>query len=160
LGTQIVEFDVSAKFKQLWCTFTQEHPEVSFGHLPGLFDLAASMHGVTNRSLLAIDERKRVTALLPLFEVQSRKLRIVPWRMLVSSIEFPGGPLFSPKLPDKLREETLKQLLGHAANVARQCNASEIHIAYPTTIGAEYTIERFRFYPLRSFGFVEENIVC
>ena len=159
MGTRIVTFETNQQFAELWSKFTLGHPEAGFGHLPGVFDLAKAAPHVKDRSLLVLDERDQPIAALPLFDSPTKKLRVVPWRVLVSSIEFPGGPLFASGMTGKQRDEMLESLVGEAKNIARQQGTSAIHISYPTVIGDVLAVDSLRYYPLRQLGFTEENNV-
>jgi len=154
VSPRIVHFDRSPQFRALWDAFTDTHPEASFGHSSSLFDWGKAQ-GVVNRSIAVLDDRDCILGLLPLYQLNERRCRR-PWRCLLSSIEFPGGPLLRTGIGAKPATATVELLLEETRKLARQERIDVIDINYPTVIGGDLAIHRLGHYPLRRFGYQEQ----
>jgi len=144
----------AADHSDLWDAFVNAHPFAGVGHLRELFAFAPAER---NLSLMAFDEAGKTVGVLPLVEVDQKRLGRFRWRILVSNIEFPAGPLTLSSLSARVQMEVLEALMAEVANVAGARKADEVMIAYPLTAGDRSAIERFGYYPMRRFGFTEQN---
>lgn len=87
-----------------WDAFVHAHPEAWIGHSSKTAELE-ELQGAINRSLVVRDNRDRIAAILPLFEVKGRRVRYVPVKSLCSGSHFCSGPLIRTGLSRKQGRE-------------------------------------------------------
>jgi hypothetical protein len=148
----------SSSFKDHWESFVLPHKHACAGHLDANFALAGAA-GVRNRSIVLVDEKDRPVAAIPLFEIEERELRIFRRRLLASGFEFPAHPLLAPNLASRQEREVLEAVIRAVESVAASSNADEVGISYPIIIDGVPAIDRYRYCPLRQFGFHDESLV-
>jgi len=140
-----------------WDDFVTANPEAGYGHTSAIFALAEA--GETrNESFAVCDPEGSILALMPLFVVESRELRFVAIRVLISGL-FPAGPLFGTSCAPKQRKTLLADIVAYTLEIAKRVHADEVRIAWPTVIGGEPAIARLGYLPIREFGFSETNKV-
>ncbi len=150
---------LSAQNLAQWDEFVRAHPYAAVGHLSAMSAVERATSHAESHSILAVDEQGRVAGVLPLFASVKRDLRVVQSRVLSTGTNFPSGPLVDAKLAAKTQQEVLETLTRGALDVAHKTRADRCVINYPTLIGDMPAIQRWGYYPLRSFGFHERNVV-
>lgn len=143
--------------REEWDGFVSGNPEAGFGHTSANFALAES-RGARNESFVVRTSDGHILALMPMFVVDSKELRYIPIRSLVSGM-FPAGPLFAVSSSQKQRKTLLADIANHAVGIGKKVGADEIRVSWPTVIGGEPALARLGHLPLRDFGFTETNTV-
>ena len=156
MDISFLTFDQSESFRTTWDAFVQAHPSAARGHLSAVFYFS---NPAANHSLIAVDDHGAVVGILPLFEVEDKELRGLPYRRLVSAGEFPAGPLLAGNLPARVRRNVLDAMLDKVRGIAAARKADEVSIAYPLIDGDRTSLETYGYYPLRHYAFQEENRV-
>jgi hypothetical protein len=142
-----------------WDAFVAANPLASYGHLSSTFALARHHSGAVNRSLMLHADDGSLIGILPLFEIESRVLGVIPHRVLASGADFPAGPLFRKALAAAAQEEGLRMLLEEAAALGHKLKADEIAINYPNVMGRVPSILKPGYLPLREYAYTERNKV-
>lgn len=106
---------------------------------------------------MVVDQKDCPLAAIPLFEIESRQLRILHRRAVISGFEFPAHPLIATSLTARQGQELLAYLLRAVESAADACNADELRISYPAVIGGVTAIAKYHYCPLRHFGFSDDS---
>lgn len=141
-----------------WERFVRRNPAAGYGHLSATFELAAATPPARNHSLMLYEDGA-VRAILPLFEVPYRRLRVVRGTTLVSGLHFPAGPLLAPECGEKAGRRLLRQLLQRVDEIAADAGVDRVRIAYPNVIGDSPAIMELGCMPLREHGYRDASLV-
>jgi hypothetical protein len=141
--------------REEWDQFVLANPRGALGHLSSQFLLTEENADMTNRSVLMYQDSMQLVGILPLYEVKSPILRVVPVRTLTST----AGPLLRPNLAPAEHRQLLDSLIDHVKSLADELGVDRISITYPSIIGERLAIEEFGMLPLRKYGFIENNML-
>ena len=100
---KIIKYDDT--LKKVWDEFVYSHPGAWSGHLSGIFALERETAKAENYSFMVFNEKGQVVALLPLFLVTHRELKLLKRRVLNSGTHLASGPLLSPRLGKKEKKK-------------------------------------------------------
>ncbi len=97
----------------------------------------------------------RLVGILPLQESKSSWLHVIEIRTLVSG----AGPLFRHNLAASEQRKLLDLLVAHVKSLADELRVDYVSIGYPSVIEGRLAIKHHNFFPLRTHGFTETNVV-
>ncbi len=105
------------------------------------------------------DDKERVVAALPLFDVDQRVLKVFRTRVLSSGFEFPAQPLIAEDLSARQEQDVLEAVVNAVESTAALAGADDVRITYPIIVGGVPAIVRYGYCPLRHFGYSAESPV-
>jgi hypothetical protein len=149
----------SAENLEDWDDFVLNNPFSWIGHLSIISRLEQVLAGAGTKSILVYNDKNRVIAVLPLYEAGGRELRYIPIKTLSTGSLFPSGPLLDQKLSLKESKEVLDCMIAQMMAIGKASDSDRINISYPAVYGDKFGIDEYGFYPLRRYGFSDQNIV-
>ncbi len=154
---EIISYTTSIRDK--WDEFVCCHDYAWVGHHSAIFELEKEF-GNENISLVVIDDKQKIIGIMPLFFRIRKVKNIIPiQKSIVSGSSLRSGSLFADALSEKQQDKALDLLMSKIMELGHSLKVDDITIAYPIMHGDKTSLEHFGYFPLKRYGFKENNLV-
>lgn len=154
---KIVKYDDSQKYA--WDEFVQSNSCSWTGHHSSMFAFEKERSKAENHSILIFDDNGILSAILPLFLVTHREIKFLKRRILSSGTELASGPLLLEDIGKKQKKKVINLLFSHVSEIGKQLKADEVRIGYPNIIAGQTSLNYYGYFPLKRFGYKENNVI-
>ena len=142
-----------------WDEFVCNHDYAWVGHHSSMFELEKEF-GNENISLMLLDDKEKVIGIMPLFFYIKKIKNIIPLqKSLISASSLRSGPLLAQALSKKQQEKALDLLISETIALGKSLKVDNINIEYPVMYRDQTYLEHAKYFPLRKYGFEEDNVV-